>query len=286
MSCGIYKIENMINGKMYIGQSINIERRWARHRYATDDFAIHRAIRKYGIENFSFSILEECSEKNLDDKEIYWITKYNSLIPNGYNMIEGGSNGSGLAKGKPVLQFSPQGKFLAEYRSAHVADDITGINYSSICACCRREQKIANGYQWRYKDDAKDIQQVNDFIHKQVGIIQYDINGNKIAEFSSLKEASEKTGISKPIICKVCKGKGKTAGGYRWAYIGEPLSNKVLSKNKRVQQFSLDGVLLREFNSITEASNTFNWARAGINGISKACKTNTKYHNYIWKYKD
>lgn len=282
MSCGIYKIENLINSKMYIGQSINIEKRWLRHRYSTDNFAIHRAIRKYGITNFSFSIIEECLEEDLDKKEIYWIEKFNSIIPNGYNMIDGGSNGAGIAKGKPVLQFSPQGELLADYRSAHIADDITGIDYSSICACCRREQQTAGGYQWRYKDDANDIQQLDTFIHKQVAVIQYDLDGTKIAEFLSLKEASEKTGISKSTICRVCNGKGQTAGGYRWSYLGENLAK---CKSKRIQQFSQDGTLLNEFNSMTEASKMFNWSRAGINGISKACKTNTKYHGYIWKYK-
>ena len=55
MSIGIYKIENLINHKVYIGQSIEIERRWQKHLGAKDDFVIHRALRKYGKENFSFS---------------------------------------------------------------------------------------------------------------------------------------------------------------------------------------------------------------------------------------
>lgn len=69
MTCGIYKIENLINGKVYIGQSIEIEKRWQKHLNAKDDFLIHKALRKYGKANFSFSILEECAINELDARE-------------------------------------------------------------------------------------------------------------------------------------------------------------------------------------------------------------------------
>ena len=73
MSCGIYKIENLINGKVYIGQSIEIERRFKKHLTAKDNTVIHKAIRKYGKENFSLQILEKCDTILLDDRESYWI---------------------------------------------------------------------------------------------------------------------------------------------------------------------------------------------------------------------
>ena len=71
--CGIYRIHNNINGKDYIGQAIDIYHRWQQHKARYDNCAIHRAITKYGIDNFTFSILEECQVEQLDEKEIYWI---------------------------------------------------------------------------------------------------------------------------------------------------------------------------------------------------------------------
>ena len=59
---GIYRIKNNINQKNYVGKSINIETRWKTHIYSSENgsqYPIHRALRKYGAENFSFSILEK-----------------------------------------------------------------------------------------------------------------------------------------------------------------------------------------------------------------------------------
>lgn len=95
--CGIYKIENKINGKCYIGQSVDILRRWRVHKTIANnenheykDHPLYRAIRLYKIVNFDFSILEECSFNLLNEKEKYYIQKYNSFIPNGYNLTMGG----------------------------------------------------------------------------------------------------------------------------------------------------------------------------------------------------
>lgn len=88
MTCGIYKIENLVNHKIYIGQSIHIELRWKEHCRPSTKSLIGQAIKKYGKENFSFQILEECEEFLLNEKESYYIQYYKSLVPNGYNIEE------------------------------------------------------------------------------------------------------------------------------------------------------------------------------------------------------
>ena len=94
MTVGIYKITNKINGKCYIGQSIDIEARWKKHVSQLDNKAysrarLYQAFRKYGVEAFEFEILEECERENLNELEIAYIAKYRSY-QEGYNMTLGG----------------------------------------------------------------------------------------------------------------------------------------------------------------------------------------------------
>ena len=96
----IYKITNLINGKVYIGQTIRpMEERFERHlRDAKNnllpDNKFHRAIRKYGEENFQIEKIDEAStKKELNEKEIYWIKYFNS-VEKGYNASPGGDGGN------------------------------------------------------------------------------------------------------------------------------------------------------------------------------------------------
>lgn len=92
---GIYVITNKINGKRYIGQSIDIIRRWRAHRtsYWTSDLYLYRAMRKYGLESFIFEVLQECEKEELNTLEKYWINFYQSDNPAfGYNLTAGGDS--------------------------------------------------------------------------------------------------------------------------------------------------------------------------------------------------
>ena len=89
---GIYKVTNKINGKVYIGQSVDIGKRWRQHMTAKDDIYFHKAIQKYGVENFEWEVIEQCKKKDLDEREIYWIEYYDSFNK-GYNCTRGGDGG-------------------------------------------------------------------------------------------------------------------------------------------------------------------------------------------------
>lgn len=88
--CGIYKITNLITGKVYIGQSVDILRRWRQHKHSSFSYPLYEDFKKYGLDNFSFEVLEECQEDELNAKEKEYIQKYNSFT-NGYNQTIGGS---------------------------------------------------------------------------------------------------------------------------------------------------------------------------------------------------
>ena len=95
---GIYSIQNIVNHKFYIGQSVNIKKRWRDHlhNYSNPksknfDYPLYKAFRKYGIENFRFEVVEECDIKDLNEKEIYYVQKFDSFY-HGYNQTLGGNS--------------------------------------------------------------------------------------------------------------------------------------------------------------------------------------------------
>lgn len=103
MKCGIYLITNLINNKKYVGQSLNIQKRWNQHRSAafnpknkSYNYPLYQAFRKYGIDNFSFEILEECNFADLNNKEEYYVKFYNTLSNQGYNQVLVGQAGTTL----------------------------------------------------------------------------------------------------------------------------------------------------------------------------------------------
>jgi len=98
----VYKAENKLNGKIYIGKTIlPLERRIMYHERAKAGL-FPRALRKYGRDNFSFIILETAkSDAELLQKEIYWIHVFQSKVPNGYNLTDGGE---GMAGHRPSIE--------------------------------------------------------------------------------------------------------------------------------------------------------------------------------------
>lgn len=94
----IYVVENLINGKRYVGQTIDPTRRARTHLCPSSKCPyLANAVRKYGVDSFDFILLETCSSlEEANFQEIYWISKLNTLAPFGYNLREGGNAG-----GKP-----------------------------------------------------------------------------------------------------------------------------------------------------------------------------------------
>ena len=127
----IYKITNKVNGKSYVGQTVNeVKERWKAHcrpSSCKDGSQISFAIQKYGKDNFTFEVIDTAlAMDELNTKEITWIQSLNTLSPYGYNLSSGGLNArkhqttkdkiSSSLKGKPISD--AHRKAMSEGRSA------------------------------------------------------------------------------------------------------------------------------------------------------------------------
>lgn len=141
----IYKITNLVNGKIYIGQTIvPIEQRFQKHCWGTSDkdsyhknMAIKQAIRKYGKNNFRIDLVENCDISQLDEREIYWINYYDSYN-NGYNCTLGGQK---TARKQYKLSEKEESQVLNLRRQRYTLKQIAelfNVDKTTISNICKR----------------------------------------------------------------------------------------------------------------------------------------------------
>lgn len=153
----IYKITNIINGKIYIGQTVEYEERVRHHKQiAFRDNSkekhkpLYKAIRKYGVKNFKFEIIDSANSiEELNEKEIYYIKLYDSCIDNnkGYNLDKGGKNGRKSDETKRKIGEAQLGELNHAYgkrggkchNAKRVKNITTGKIYDSMLDCAVEE---------------------------------------------------------------------------------------------------------------------------------------------------
>ena len=234
--CGIYKIENKVNKKVYIGLSKAIYKRWDDHKYHLRHHKhynkhLQRAWDKYGEDNFEFSVVEEVSEGKLEEAERKYISMYESNdYDKGYNNSDGGEkckwNEETNRKRKEanekyykaVYQLDKNGNIINEYKSLQATTE-DGFNPSLVMACAKKNRRSHKGFIWIYKDeyDEKGVD-LQDYKHKEGNrkeIIVLD-DGRTFKSAVELEEKSmELYGIQ-----LYRKGISKSCTGYRKMYRG------------------------------------------------------------------
>ena len=257
----IYKIWNEDNDKLYIGQtSIGIKARWSQHlkNYLTNNAVIYRAMRKHGAGVFHIELIEECDNSLLDEREKYWIAYYDSYH-HGYNSTPGGTV---LPSGKmhPRVNDTLIKSLWDEGFSISDIQEKTGNSNTTI------REHLMDYPSYSIKESIKRASKKSGE-SKRIAISQWDLNGNFINTYSSLTEASEKTGIPLANIGKCIY----------WTKDNE-MPEKIKPK---IYQYDLNGNLLNIYNTKQEAANLLH---LDSGSIAKVCQGKRKTcGGFIWK---
>ena len=250
----IYRVLNKITKKCYIGESKSkdVNWRWREHKRKIEINkgcpALRDAVKKYGIENFEFSVIIICFDDERFKYEKEYIKKYNSVVPNGYNITGGGEGGGFQGKkhteqvktdirnqSKPKYidnpelrkQISERNKIMMS--NPEVREKIkNGLLNSEKWKKVIEEKRIGNYKQIKHGEEAKNkiseslkkYYASNVQIDNKLGtkIKQYDIDNNLLYEYISISEASRKTSVPKSSISVHQKDNTKTGGGFIWKY--------------------------------------------------------------------
>ncbi len=129
---GIYMIENKVNGKKYVGQSWDIEKRWANHKLGQHNEYLESAMKKYGLDNFEFRILcelfgDEQNQSRLDDLEAAYIDILDTTKQSkGYNLKAGGAHGKHSPITIAKISASKTGKHQSEESKKKISEGLKG----------------------------------------------------------------------------------------------------------------------------------------------------------------
>lgn len=210
----VYKVENTENGKIYIGSTINsVEIRKKDHLQKSRDgsgYYFHQEIATYGPENFVWEQVDTASSNDeLALKEKRYILQFDSFR-NGYNSDSGG----GFKK--TVYQYSIYDcTLVATYDCLDSAANEVCADKKAISKACLNVNNFYRDFYWSYELKEPFIPNKDS---RRKKVIQMDMEGNVIADFKSVSEASRSTGANKSSIAKCCRGEYKSASGFIWKY--------------------------------------------------------------------
>lgn len=267
----IYKIENIINGKMYIGQTTNPRGFNGRYDYkgigiervynyssnkacqgADYNKHLYYSIKKYGFDAFivdeNFDTADNKDE--LNEKERYYIQQFNSF-KNGYNRSIGGDNVQGAKKpcgkdsprSKSVCQIGENGELIKIWDCISDVEKELNITSSHISQVCKNTRKLAGGFVWVYEQDYdpnkdyKRTPRIKDIGNGTKPVLLLSEDNEIVKEFYSVNNAGAELGISGQEVSRICSHKAKTIK-YNLVYKSEYMEEQRLSVREQYEEAS------------------------------------------------
>lgn len=297
----VYITINLCNGKFYIGVHRTNPDNFDgyigcgiyRASQATKDYTLHKAVRKYGYENFkrtTIKIFPDTEEGRLQAFELEQILVNETLLKSKstYNTALGGRESTTEDLMKTVYMFDLNGNYLRSFKSARdAASYIQPENQDSARTAiknnCLGYTNSSFGYFWSY---TKKFTYSNDRIRE---IAQYTINGKFLRTFKSITDAEVSLSLNSIQQAIVKKG---SSGGFQWRYFEGDTSDiptlvNVKTKNNHLPIVMLDkeNNIIKEFNCVKQCISEYPELSASqINRVLN--KTIKSHKGYLFRYKD
>lgn len=304
----IYQVTNCINGKFYIGQTINYKSRWDAHKRSTYS-DIGKAINQYGVDYFSFKVLFECNQRDANLLESYLILKYDT-INNGYNkVLSKKMDDIDIKKAERLLisirdkTYVLTGEYMAksgDKRPVYCLEENLTFSNAEECRTfynivtstrvrdiCLGKRATANGLTFRFLDENGDIVQPETCAKKKATEVYVE----EVASFyDSIKSACVDLGIDyedgKSSISKHLLGKTEHAYNYHWHYvIDEEIQPSRYVSKRKVHKVVVDGINV--FNCVSDAIKYYNLPSNAHGAISQCARgKSSNAYGHTWDYMD
>lgn len=271
---GIYKITNLINNKVYIGQSTSIQRRLGEHKYKpyyekSDGYntPLYRAIRKHGVENFSFETIEECSLEQLDGREIFWIQYYGSYIRDnkGYNLTLGGGGRLSILHDE-ILNLWDVGKSVTEISATLKICKSSVINHLMGYLTYTPEESRKRGYNT---------------LKSQKKVRVYDLNLKYVTTFNNPEDTAEWLKVTVNSVKNCCQHRTRQCKNFILCWEDE---EPVSTNSKPILQLTLEGDIIAKYPNGSLATKE---TKINQGSIFNCCNGRTKTAGgFKWKYID
>lgn len=297
----VYITINLCNGKFYIGVHRTnpevfdgyIGDGIYRASQATKDYAFHRAVRKYGYENFKRTTLvifpdTEQGKKEAFALETILVNKDLLKSKQCYNTALGGRESNTEYLYKTVYMFDLNGNYLRSFKNAreaanYISPDNSDSARAAIKNNCLGQTSSSYGYFWSY---VKKFAYVNNCTKE---IAQYTINGKFLRTFKSITEAE--VALSLNSIHQAITKKG-SAGGFQWRYYEGDSSDIPTLINVKTRNLFLpivmydkQGNIVKEFDCVKQC--VLEYSDLSASQINKVLNNTIKSHKgYSFKYKD
>ena len=280
----IYEVINNVNHKRYIGQTVDPQRRFNEHKNCKQDKdetkVLYEAIKKYGIKNFSFNIIEG-PIKNYNEREIYWIAEYNTYINNpnswGYNMTKGGEEPPHWTCEEHPLAVHTYEEIYqiidllknSELSFKEIADKFH-YNRCSI-------ERINKGQLWNLDTINYPIREsIYNIATKRADKIKYDLLYTNLTQ----KEIGLKYGVGRTTVTAINRGQN-----HRDETIDYPIRKQNQHSKPLLMIDVVSKEILYEFKDSVEAVKYLGYgAPSGIRACANG-QTKTAL-GYIWKFKE